>query len=41
MTPHICIDFLAKSAKGWIQGMAIIGQQVSAFQKKLLTSAVI
>ena len=25
MTPHICIDFLAKSAKGRIQGRAIIG----------------
>ena len=25
MTPHICIDFWAKSAKGRIQGRAIIG----------------
>ena len=24
MTPHICIDFWAKSAPGWIQGRAII-----------------
>ena len=26
MTPHICIDFWAKSAQGWIQGRAKIGQ---------------
>ena len=26
MTSHICIDFWAKSAKGQIQGSAIIGQ---------------
>ena len=26
MTPHICIDFWAKSAKGWIQGRTIICQ---------------
>ena len=25
MTPHICIDFWAKSAQGWIQGRAKIG----------------
>ena len=25
MTPHICIDFWAKSAQGWIEGKAKIG----------------
>ena len=28
MTPHICIDFWAKSAQGWIQGRAKIGHGV-------------
>ena len=32
-TPHICIDFWAKSAQGWIQGRAIIGQRRTLFPK--------
>ena len=33
MTPHICIDFWAKSAQGRIQGRAIIGQWVALRQR--------
>ena len=33
MTPHICIDFWAKSAKVWIQGVAKIGQWGGLLQK--------
>ena len=38
MTPHICIDFWAKSAQGWIQGGAIIGHGGSFFKELLQTS---
>ena len=31
--PHICIDFCAKSAQWWIQGMAIIGQWGAILQR--------
>ena len=33
MTPHICIDSLAKSAQGWIQGGAKIGPGGSLLQR--------
>ena len=33
MTPHICIDFWAKSAQGWIQGEAKIGHRGPLFSK--------
>ena len=33
MTPHICIDFWAKSAQGWIQGGAKIGHGGPLFQR--------
>ena len=35
MTPHICIDFWAKSSQGRIQGRAIIGKW-GPFSKGLL-----
>ena len=31
--PHICIDFWAKYAKGWIQGEAKIGHRGPLFSK--------
>ena len=33
MTPHICIDFWAKSAEGWIQGRAKIGHRGPLLQR--------
>ena len=33
MTPHICIDSLAKSTQGWIQGRAKIGPGGSLLQR--------
>ena len=33
MTPHICIDFWVKSAKGWIQGRAKKGHGGSTSPK--------
>ena len=36
MTQHICIDFWAKSAQGWIQDGAKIGHEGVPFSKELL-----
>ena len=36
MTPHICIDFWAKSVQGCIQGRAIKGQWGGPFSNELL-----
>ena len=33
MTPHICVYFWTKSAKGWIQGRAIIGEWGALLQR--------
>ena len=33
MTPHICIDFWAKSAEGWIQGRTKISHGGSLLQR--------
>ena len=33
MTPHICIDFWAKSALGQIQGRAMIGKWGAPLQR--------